>query len=199
MLALSQKIRVLHRWMGLILFPWVIIYGLTGLYMNHGDLILSLFPRDHMEEMLVDDQPGFRGDAERAKDWLRQQPFAPISKSMKDDIYYGHPAWFITLRDNTEVVAFKNSAQYVMRAPYQRTLYAGDGSRLNSKFYWGRILSEFHKRGLVASPFGSFLADVFSIILISFGVSGLAVWGLPKLNRVINQIRRGRIAPLHLS
>ena len=79
MLALSQKIRVLHRWMGLILFPWVIIYGLTGLYMNHGDLILSLFPRDHMEEMLVDDQPGFRGDAERAKDWLRRM-FGALNK-----------------------------------------------------------------------------------------------------------------------
>ena len=51
--------------MGLILFPWVIIYGLTGLYMNHGDLILSLFPRDHIEQALVDDQPGLRGDAER--------------------------------------------------------------------------------------------------------------------------------------
>lgn len=199
MLALSQKLRVLHRWMGLILFPWVIIYGLTGLYMNHGDLILSLFPRDHIEEMLVDDQPGFRGDSERVKEWLRRQPYAQISKSLTEGVYYGHPAWFIALRDNTEVVAFKNSTQYVMRAPYQRTLYASDGSRLISKFYWGRILSEFHKRGLVASPFGSLLADAFSIILISFGVSGLAVWGLPKLNRVINRIRGGRGAPLRLN
>jgi hypothetical protein len=189
MLALSQKLRILHRWMGLILFPWVIIYGLTGLYMNHGDLILSLFPSDHIEQVLVDDQPGLRGDAEKAKDWLRQQPFASISKSLKDGVYYGHPAWFIALKDNSEVVAFKNSAQYVVRAPYRRTLHAGDGSLLDSKIYWGRILSEFHKRGLVASPFGSFLADAFSIILISFGVSGLAVWGLPKLNRAINRAR----------
>ena len=189
MLALSQKLRALHRWMGLILFPWVIIYGLTGLYMNHGDLILSLFPRDHIEQALIDDQPGLRGDAEQAKDWLRQQPFAPISKSLKDGVYYGHPAWFIALKDNSEIVAFKNSAQYVVRAAYRRTLYAGDGSLLDSKLYWGRILSEFHKRGLVASPFGSFLADAFSIILISFGVSGLAVWGLPKLNRAFNRAR----------
>jgi hypothetical protein len=195
MLALSQKLRALHRWMGLILFPWVIIYGLTGLYMNHGDLILSLFPRDHIEQALVDDQPGLRGDAEQAKDWLRQQPFAPISKSLKDGVYYGHPAWFIALKDNSEIVAFKNSAQYVVRAPYRRTLYAGDGSLLDSKLYWGRILSEFHKRGLVASPFGSFLADAFSIILISFGVSGLAVWGLPKLNRALIRSRGGRTAP----
>ena len=195
MLALSQNLRALHRWMGLILFPWVIIYGLTGLYMNHGDLILSLFPRDHIEQALVDDQPGLRGDAEQAKDWLHQQPFAPISKSLKDGVYYGHPAWFIALKDDSELVVFKNSAQYVVRAPYRRTLYAGDGSLLDSKFYWGRILSEFHKRGLVASPFGSFLADAFSIILISFGVSGLAVWGLPKLNRVLVRSRSGRAAP----
>ena len=195
MLALSQKLRALHRWMGLILFPWVIIYGLTGLYMNHGDLILSLFPRDSMQRALTDEQPGFRGDAERAKDWLQKQPFAPISKGLKEGVYYGRPTWFIALKDDTEIVAFKNSAQYVVRAPYRRTLYAGDGSRLDSKFYWGRILSEFHKRGLVASPFGSFLADAFSIILISFGVSGLAVWGLPKLNRLIIRSRSGRAVP----
>lgn len=190
MLAFAQKIRALHKWMGLILFPWVIIYGVTGLYMNHGKLVLSLFPADTIAQEITGDAPGLRGDEEAAKDWLRQQPFAQEGKSLKDGSYYGHPAWFIALRDNTEVVAFKNSAQYVVRAPYHRTLYGADGDTQDTRYYWNRILSDFHKRGLVASPFGSLLADAFSVILICFGVSGLAVWGLPKLNRLIIRLRR---------
>lgn len=191
MLALAQKLRTVHRWMGLLLFPWVIIYGITGLYMNHGDLVLSMFPRDHMQEKLTDDRPGFRSDIESVKDWLSRQPYAQISTGLKDGNYYGKPAWFITLRDDDEVVAFKNSAQHVFRAPYHRTLYREDGTRLDTRVYWGRILSDFHKRGFVASPFGSLLADAFSIILIAFGASGLAVWGLPKLNRMILRSRAG--------
>lgn len=194
MLAFAQKIRALHKWMGVILFPWVIIYGVTGLYMNHGKLVLSLFPADRIAQEITDDAPGLRGDAEAAKAWLRQQPFAKDSRSLKEGSYHGRPAWFVALRGNTEVVAFKNSAQYVVRAPYHRTLYGGDGARQDTRYYWNRILGEFHKRGLVASPFGSLLADAFSIILICFGMSGLAVWGLPKLNRLIIRLGHRRVA-----
>lgn len=192
MLAFAQKIRALHKWMGLLLFPWVIIYGITGLYMNHGKLVLSLFPADRMAQEITDAQPGIRGDEESAKAWLRQQSFAPVARSLKEGTYHGRPAWFIALPGNTEVVAFKNSAQYVVRAPYHRTLYGGDGDTQDTRYYWGRILGDFHKRGLVASPFGSLLADAFSIILICFGVSGLAVWGLPRLNRLLIRMRHSR-------
>lgn len=194
MLAFAQKIRALHKWMGLLLFPWVIIYGLTGLYMNHGKMVLSLFPADRISQEISEDRPGLRADSEAAKAWLRAQPFAPDSKSLREGSYYGRPAWFITLGGNTEVVAFKNSAQYVVRAPYHRTLYGEDGAVQDSRYYWDRILSDFHKRGVVASPFGSFLADAFSVILIGFGVSGLLVWGLPRLNRLAIRARH-RAAP----
>lgn len=194
MLAFAQKIRFLHKWMGLLLFPWVIVYGVTGLYMNHGKLVLSLFPADRIAQEISDGQPGIRGDEESAKDWLRQQSFAPDAKGLREGSYHGQPAWFIALRGSTEVVAFKNSTQYVVRTPYHRTLYGADGEALDTRYYWGRILSDFHKRGLVASPFGSFLADAFSVILITFGVSGLAVWGLPKLNRLVIRLRRNRTA-----
>lgn len=192
MLAFAQKIRAVHKWMGLLLFPWVIIYGLTGLYMNHGKMVLSLFPADHISEAITEDAPGLRADAEAAKAWLRAQPFAPDSKSLKEGVYYGRPAWFIALGGNTEVVAFRNSAQYVVRAPYHRTLYGADGAVQETRYYWDRILGDFHKRGFVASPFGSFLADAFSVILIGFGLSGLLVWGLPRLNRFITRLRHSR-------
>lgn len=189
MLAFAQKIRALHKWMGLILFPWVIIYGLTGLYMNHGKWVLSLFPADRITEEIAAESPGLRPDEEAAKAWLRTQPFAPDSRSLKQGSYHGQPAWFIALRGDTQVVAFKNSAQYVIREPYRRTLYGADGKPIDTRYHWGRILNDFHKRGFVASPFGSFLADVFSFILIGFGLTGLMVWGLPRLNRLVIRMR----------
>lgn len=189
MLGFAQKIRALHKWMGLLLFPWVIIYGLTGLYMNHGKMVLSLFPADRIDTEIIEDAPGLRADAEAARAWLRTQPFASESRSLKEGTYHGAPAWFIMLGDNSEVVAFKNSAQWVLRAPYHRTLHAADGSVEDTRYYWDRILADFHKRGLVASPFGSLLADAFSVILIGFGVSGLLVWVLPRLNRLLIRLR----------
>jgi hypothetical protein len=43
-MPIERLLRTLHSWLGVFILPWVIIAGLTGLYMNHGQLILSIFP-----------------------------------------------------------------------------------------------------------------------------------------------------------
>jgi len=44
MFAIERLLRSLHTWPGVMILPWVIIAGVTGLYMNHSALILSVFP-----------------------------------------------------------------------------------------------------------------------------------------------------------
>ncbi|MBL9048118.1 MAG: hypothetical protein JNK34_12550, partial [Tabrizicola sp.] len=37
-MAFERLVRTLHSWLGLLILPWVILAGFTGLYMNHEDL-----------------------------------------------------------------------------------------------------------------------------------------------------------------
>jgi len=38
---LLKFFRVTHGWAGVIVFPWIFVIGLTGLYLNHKSLVLD--------------------------------------------------------------------------------------------------------------------------------------------------------------
>lgn len=183
MFRFGQKIRSLHKWLGLLLFPWVMIYGFTGLYMNHGEKILSMFPADRIDAYLTEDARGLRADPESLNGWITKANLGSAVKDVREVLYHGKEAWLVLLQDDRELIVFKHSSQHVMKTNYQRTLYEQDGSISDRRIYWGRVLSEFHKRGMVSSPFGPYLADAFSVILILFGLTGLATWAVPKMVR----------------
>lgn len=191
MLWINLKLRVFHRWLGVLLFPWVLAYGLTGLYMNHGKAFLSVFPQDQIDGMIVEDRPGAFPDAASVVAWAKTTAHADVMRSIKEASYHNHAAWIVTLDDRSELIAFKNSSQYVHKTRYERSLYASDQSIIDSHTYWPRILRELHERGMVSSPFGTFFADLFSIALILFAVSGILAFLLPKLAR-LRMFRRTR-------
>lgn len=184
MLWINLKIRAFHRWLGLLLFPWVLAYGITGLYMNHGDIVLSIFPQDQIDQMIVEDSPGFQPDEATATAWAKKTAYADLMRGMKEGRYHDHAAWIVTLSDRSELIAFKNSKQYVYKTRYGRWLYAPDHSIIDSHTYWPRILREVHERGMVSSPSGTFFADAFSIGLILFALSGILAFALPRLARM---------------
>lgn len=182
-MRVARWCRSYHKWLGLLLFPWVIIYGVTGFYMNHPALVLSVFPADRLDEKIVEDAVGRFAQPEQLRAWLLAQSHADNLRAIREEMYHGHNAWIVTLRDEREIILFKNSTQHIEKSVYSRILLAQDSEVLDRRIYWRRILEEFHKRGLVASPWGPLLADVFAAILVMFGISGILTWTLPRLAR----------------
>ncbi|SDJ33857.1 hypothetical protein SAMN05421850_11425 [Lutimaribacter saemankumensis] len=51
MAATLKFLRTLHSWLGLIALPWVILFGFTGFYLNHGQAIRSVLPLVSYEDV----------------------------------------------------------------------------------------------------------------------------------------------------
>ena len=44
--------RSIHSWLGILLLPWVIFFGITGLYLNHQELVISWLPNSEYNEAI---------------------------------------------------------------------------------------------------------------------------------------------------
>ena len=57
-MSFERLVKTIHSWLGVMILPWVVAIGFTGLYMNHNDLILSLFPTAHYDTVHFDTATG---------------------------------------------------------------------------------------------------------------------------------------------
>ena len=39
-----KTLRTLHSWLGVVVLPWVIIFGISGFYLNHPDAVRAVLP-----------------------------------------------------------------------------------------------------------------------------------------------------------
>lgn len=40
-----RLLKTIHSWLGVIVLPWVLIIGFTGLFLNHQSLVMGLLDR----------------------------------------------------------------------------------------------------------------------------------------------------------
>ncbi|HSF63817.1 MAG TPA: PepSY domain-containing protein, partial [Paracoccaceae bacterium] len=50
-------LKTLHGWLGVLVLPWVLIIGLTGLYLNHERLVQGLLSGQGYDETRFDTWP----------------------------------------------------------------------------------------------------------------------------------------------
>ncbi|MFM7442449.1 MAG: hypothetical protein ACKO2N_00850, partial [Tabrizicola sp.] len=53
-----RLLKTIHGWLGIIVLPWVIVIGLTGLFLNHERLITGWLEREGYDEAQFDAWPG---------------------------------------------------------------------------------------------------------------------------------------------
>lgn len=188
-MPIERLLRTLHSWLGLFILPWVIIAGLTGLYMNHGQLILSIFPDGDISA----DQflPGGTKQTEETARVLAEGLFGTLGEA-RFKKYEGR-----------KVVAFKDAEDGLVLVDmetghiwtddrYFVTLYAPTGEVLATDRHWGKTLNSLHRRGWIGSALGTWLADITASALMVFGATGLFLFVAPRLRRWKN--RRARLA-----
>lgn len=191
-MSIERFLKSLHSWMGVLILPWVFVAGLSGLYMNHGDLVLGLFPRREVALSDVAAAPGAVPISAEAATTLAL-PFVtglPFARQAERD---GVASYRFKEGDMTVDVAQATGAVLV-QSRYMRRLYAADGTRLGTEWRWGRILGSLHRRGWVGDALGTWLADIAAGALMVFALSGLWLFAAPRLRRRKNRRARMRVS-----
>ncbi len=182
-----RVLRTLHSWLGVLVLPWIVAIGATGFYLNHERAILPLFASADFDESRFGQWPGAAPAtrdsalAVAARVWPGETP----SKVLEQD-YHGHPAYEIILPSG-RVIVTKPTGHYFVKTRWSRRTYAPDGTLLHRKIYWGAVFKRLHVAGWLGRGAGTWLADLTSLAMVVFGLTGAVLWGLPRLGR----LRRG--------
>jgi uncharacterized protein len=176
--------RSFHGWLGILVMPWVVVIGLTGLYLNHGRMFSPLFQQDHFSESRLDKlkppAPITRETARLLGE--RLWPDAPI-KNISQKIYHGRPSYFVKKPAGNIILSIP-TGHYYLKTRYARRTYGSDGELLHTKIYWKRVLKDIHVTGWMGGGLGTWLADAVAVALMVFGISGIIMWWAPKIRRL---------------
>ena len=193
----ERRLRMLHGWLGALILPWVVLAGLTGLYLNHRSLVMDYLPTGNWsapEAFASTDVAQPVPDAVAAI--VLAASYRPLAdlKIDKDTSYQGREVW--TVDTGPDAVIVDRATGFVwLEERYRITAFAPNGTKLGSTLRWSRVLSSLHSRGWVGTALGRWPADITAMALVAFGLSGLVIFWSPRLRRRRNRKARERAAP----
>lgn len=187
-----RLLKTIHGWLGVLVLPWVLIIGLTGLYLNHERLVQSVLSGAGYDETEFDSWPKPQPKTVEGARTLAQGllPGQQVTRSADTTYHDRQVASFRT--QDTEVIVALATGHYWIKTDFRRVTHAPDGQVLDTKIYWGTILKRLHVRGWLTSTFGTWLSDITAAAMVVFGLSGIALFVMPRLRR--RQNRRSRKA-----
>ena len=182
--------RSIHSWLGILLMPWIIFFGITGLYLNHQELVISWLPNSEYNEAIFR-QNYLENSVSREiaqtianKYWKDED-----SLSVENVVYHD----FKSLRfkkPSGYIIISLNTGHYYVKSNYRRSTFDQNGYRVHTKIYWPYIFGIFHRTGWINWRLQTVLADLSAIALVLFGVTGTIVWYLPKHRRIIRRLKK---------
>jgi len=191
--SLERLLRTIHSWLGFVVMPWIIIIGLTGVYLNHSRLFAGLLYGPVYNEAQFDAWPDPRPVDEVAARVLAQSvwPEARFRRSATK-LYHKRPAW-IFKSGQKQVIVARATGHYWVKTRTKRLTFDPTGRLLHSKIYWGSIFKNLHVNGWINSTFGSWLADLTAGAMVVFGFSGMFLFISPRLRRHKNRRARRQL------
>ena len=185
-----RSLRFVHAWMGIIVVPWIIVIGATGLYLNHSRAIFALLDVKPYDEASFADWPGAQPVTEQQALVVARRvwPEEPVT-STKDSAYHDMAA-YIFRKPSGQVIVTKATGHYFVKTWRTRSTYAPDGTRLHRRIYWGSIFKQLHTDGWLGGSLGSWLADITSVAMVVFGLTGIFLWWMPRARRIARLFRR---------
>lgn len=194
---MSQKIRIrvlrflrkIHSLLGVIIFPLVLVVGLTGFYLNHSNLFYAFVGPQQIDETSFNNWPDIKPVTIASVAGLAKSiwPNAEITRIFRGD-YHNRPSLNAETQKGTVIVS-RDTGHYYVKTRYTRKTFDPDGTQLHSKTYWGTLFKGLHTRGWPSDRFGTLLSDLTSIALMVFALSGAIVWWVPRIRRLGRKTR----------
>lgn len=179
-----KVLRTTHSWLGIMVFPWIIIIGLTGVYLNHSQAIYSFIKQAKFSESQFKEKPRAEwGTREKARSisnlaWNNQ----PVTKVWEGP-YHGRPSIYVKNPKGLTVLSIR-TGHYYLKTRYTRRTFSPDGELLHTKYYWGAVFKVLHRAGWLGGALGTWIADVVGLVMMIFGISGMLMWSIPRVKRL---------------
>lgn len=185
---LLKFFRVSHGWLGLFVFPWILIIGLTGLYLNHAKLVLGWIGSSSYDESQFAEWPTL--ELTRADAAIIAGTVWPNEgvESVKEDRYHGFDS-YIFKKDSGQIIVTLDTGHYYVKTNITRATFAPDGERLHRKIYWSSAFKWLHVRGWLDDSFGKWLADITAGAMVIFALSGLYLFFAPRAKKISRKLR----------
>lgn len=185
-------LRFIHSWMGIIVVPWIIIIGATGLYLNHSRMIMSAIEGEPYDESRFVEWPLIEQmDVSHAEEVAAGIWPSEVVLEVQDGTYH-KLASFILIKTSGRIIVTKQTGHYFVKTQRTRTTYAPDGDKLHRRIYWGSIFKQFHTDGWLGGTMGTWAADLTSIAMVIFGITGMIMWWIPRANKFRRAFRKMR-------
>lgn len=191
MAQVLKVFRTIHSYLGIIALPWVILFGISGLYLNHPNLITNILPAsaysdtseqfESLETPLTSEQA-----ADIARLYFQNSPM----KSIREIEYHGFNSIEFQ-RESGTIIVSKETGHYYVKNNFQNVLHSADGVVVDRKIYWNYFLGVFHRTGWFGWSIGTILADITAFALIIFGISGMTIWYIPRHRRFKRKVFGG--------
>lgn len=184
-----RLLKTIHGWLGVIILPWVIIIGLTGLFLNHQGLVLALLDAPGYDEAGFESWPDLRPQSPDTARALAEGLLSDESLTPDPETRYHDREAAIFTAGGTQVIVALATGHYWVKSDTRRVTHAPDGTMLETKIYWERIFKRLHEWGWLSSRFGSWLADITATAMVVFGLSGIVLFLVPRFRRRQNRRR----------
>ena len=187
---LLKTLRTAHGWLGVVVFPWILVIGLTGIYQNHSKLILGwIGSTDYDESLFVD--------------WPSRAPLAlpealTIAKSVwpDEDVdelnrepYHGLESYVFD-KDSGKIIVTLATGHYYVKTSLTNRLFNPNGVEIHKKIYWGSVFSWLHEKGWLSNRFGTWLADITAGAMAVFSLTGLFLFFLPRTKKMVRLFKK---------
>jgi len=185
-----RLLRTLHAWLGIFIFPWVIVIGATGFYLNHPKTVLSALEGSGYAESQFDAWPDRRPVTEASARAVARSVWpTELVEAVKEVTYHDRSAIEVSMPSG-KVIVTRPTGHYFVKTSLTRRTYTPEGTLLDSKIYWGAVFKRLHVRGWFDSSLGTLLADLTSLAMVVFGLSGVVLWWMPRSRRLLRLLSR---------
>lgn len=185
----QKFLRLVHGWLGVVVFPWILVIGLTGFYLNHKTLVTGFIGTSSYDESRFEDWPVQNLGLTEAMDIAaRVWPDEDID-GIDDKAYHGHPSYHFE-KASGWIIVTKETGHYFVKTGFTRSTYAPDGQLLHKKTYWSSVFKWLHARGWLTSDVGTWLADITAGAMVIFSLSGLWLFFAPRMKKIIRGTKR---------
>jgi hypothetical protein len=191
---LERGFRQIHKWLGVLLLPWVIAVGFTGIYLNHERLFERYLPFGQYDEAMFDEWPDpvpvdiSAAYAIALIHWPQE-----FFSETDDHRFRGRDVYELDSEAGT-IIVDAATGHYWVQTRYMLRTYTPDFKLAGTELRWRRLLNSIHQRGWVGNSMGTWLADITGAALIVFGATGLYLFVAPRMRKRRNQKKRRRTA-----